>query len=212
FGGFNVIMCGDQHQFPLVANALGALYCNLPNDMEEGTRGRALHRQFTTVVSLTKQHRVDDPVWNNMLLRLRVGECMEEDVEMVKGQMLEKMPTDFTVPPWNDIAFLTAHNETRKQWNEATADRLRDGKKQWIYISPAKDIGKKKALTLSDRAQIASMGPVMIAKLRDQEEMAVGMSMMVLFNIATEADMANGSKGVIDNIILDSREPEPVAD
>ncbi|KAJ7577509.1 hypothetical protein C8J56DRAFT_1061168 [Mycena floridula] len=122
FGGFNVIMCGDQHQFPPVANPLGALYCDLPNDTEEGTHGRALYKQFTTVVSLTKQHRVDDPVWNDMLLRLRVGECTEEDVEMVKGQMLEQMPTDFTVPPWNDIAFLTARNESRKQWNEASAD------------------------------------------------------------------------------------------
>ncbi|KAJ7574257.1 hypothetical protein C8J56DRAFT_1065082 [Mycena floridula] len=56
------------------------------------------------------------------------------------------------------------------------------------------------------------MGPVTIAKLWDREEMAVGMSMMVLFNITTEANVANGSKSVINDIILDSREPEPVAD
>ncbi|KAJ7583742.1 hypothetical protein C8J56DRAFT_1054264 [Mycena floridula] len=56
------------------------------------------------------------------------------------------------------------------------------------------------------------MGPVTIAKLRDREEMAIGMKMMVLFNIATEADVANRTKGVVEEIILDPREPEPLPD
>ncbi|KAJ7582248.1 hypothetical protein C8J56DRAFT_1056402 [Mycena floridula] len=180
FTGYNVILCGDQHQFPPIANLLGALYCDLANDTDEGTCGRALYEQFTTVVSLIKQHRVDDSVWNDMLLRLRVGECTAEDVEMVKGQILEKIPTDFDAPPWNDVAFLTVRQE--------------------------------ETFSLVNRAQIALMGPVTIAKLWDRKDIAIGMRVMVLFSIATEADVVNGSKAVIEDIILDPREPDPIAD
>ncbi|KAJ7599165.1 hypothetical protein C8J56DRAFT_725410, partial [Mycena floridula] len=91
FGGLNVIICGDPHQFPPVANAtgcradsLGALYCtSRPSDKAKSVRGRALWEQFDTVVSLTGQVRVQDPDWNNMLLRLRHGACTEGDVMMV---------------------------------------------------------------------------------------------------------------------------------
>ncbi|KAJ7586834.1 hypothetical protein C8J56DRAFT_1051143 [Mycena floridula] len=49
---------------------------------------------------------------------------------------------------------------------------------QWIYVSSVKDIGKKKALMLSDQAQIAAMDPMTIAKLQDHKEMAIGMKVM----------------------------------
>ena len=42
--------------------------------------------------------------------------------------------------------------------------------------------------------------------------MARGMKAMVLLNIATEADIANGTRGVIQDIILDEREEVSVAD
>jgi len=41
--------------------------------------------------------------------------------------------------------------------------------------------------------------------------MAIGMKAMVLLNIATEADIANGTRGVIQDIILDERDEESVA-
>ncbi|KAJ3925226.1 MAG: hypothetical protein NXY57DRAFT_855405, partial [Lentinula lateritia] len=38
-------------------------------------------------------------------------------------------------------------------------------------------------------------------------EIAVGMKAMILANIATEADLANGTRGTVMDIILDDREP-----
>lgn len=43
-------------------------------------------------------------------------------------------------------------------------------------------------------------------KLPDRVDMAVGMKAMVLLNLATEAEIANGTRGVIHDIILDERE------
>jgi ATP-dependent exoDNAse (exonuclease V) alpha subunit len=45
------------------------------------------------------------------------------------------------------------------------------------------------------------------AKLAERVELAVGMRAMVLMNIATEADLANGTRGEVVDIKLDPREP-----
>jgi len=71
FGGVNVILCGDFHQFPPVA---GKKRCPLyyPNDIEKGDSpefclGRELYEAFQTVVVLEEQVRVTDPVWLDFL-------------------------------------------------------------------------------------------------------------------------------------------------
>ena len=45
-------------------------------------------------------------------------------------------------------------------------------------------------------------------KLNDEILLAIGMKVMVLLNLATEADIANGTRGKIKEIILDDREDE----
>ena len=45
-------------------------------------------------------------------------------------------------------------------------------------------------------------------KLNDEILLAIGMKVMVLLNLATEADIANGTRGEIKEIILDDREDE----
>ena len=42
--------------------------------------------------------------------------------------------------------------------------------------------------------------------LKHRIEVAIGMKVMVTLNLATEADLANGSRGLIQDIILDPRE------
>lgn len=43
-------------------------------------------------------------------------------------------------------------------------------------------------------------------KLTKLIHLAVGMKAMVLLNIATEADIANGTRGPVEKILLDKRE------
>lgn len=50
-------------------------------------------------------------------------------------------------------------------------------------------------------------------RLAQRVELAVGMQVMVTLNLATEADLANGSRGTVERIVLDPREPPlPVHD
>ena len=71
FGGINVILCGDLHQFPPVASQGDALfYPPRPKDSQDSQLGWEIYQQFKTVVALTQQYRVADPEWNDFLRHL----------------------------------------------------------------------------------------------------------------------------------------------
>ena len=70
FGGLNLIVTGDFHQFPpVVAHQSAPLYWPVDSrrDSEEEIIGRKIFEQFTTVVQLKKQMRVQDPEWHDLL-------------------------------------------------------------------------------------------------------------------------------------------------
>src|SRR5882757_9256519 len=70
FGRVNVILSGDFHQFPLVADSRNApLFwpCDSSKDSTEELLGRRLYEGFTIVVSLKEQVRVTDPDWLDLL-------------------------------------------------------------------------------------------------------------------------------------------------
>ncbi|KAJ3845722.1 hypothetical protein EV368DRAFT_70482 [Lentinula lateritia] len=54
---------------------------------------------------------------------------------------------------------------------------------------------------------IARLDSKRTGNLEDRVEIAVGMRAMILANIATEADLANGTRGTVMGIVLDDRGP-----
>jgi hypothetical protein len=50
------------------------------------------------------------------------------------------------------------------------------------------------------------MNSAQTRKVTQRIEFVIGMQVMVTLNVATEADLANGSRGIIHDIILDPRE------
>ena len=212
FGGINVILAGDPHQFPPVGNASGALYACLPNEIGKGAIGRLIYEQFETVVTLREQKRVTDTGWNDMLLRLREGACTSEDVEMVESLILANCmeKTKFDQQPWNQCVLLTPRNATRKPWNAEFATRIFIEDRRWIYVSKAEDIPLEGQLSMHDKWLIAGAGQVGTSKLEETLEVAIGMRVMILINLSTQAEVANGTRGTVEDIILDPREPEIV--
>jgi ATP-dependent exoDNAse (exonuclease V) alpha subunit len=78
-----------------------------------------------------------------------------------------------------------------------------------MYICQVEDtVGRDESqLELVQRITVAGMTIKQTAKLAEREELAIGMRAMVLLNIATEADLANGTRGEVVDIKLDPREP-----
>jgi len=89
FGSMHIIKSGDFHQFPPVTNPTGALYVDRPDkDSKHALIGREIFLQFDKVVILDKQNRIRDDVWANILSRLRVGECDQNDLEEIRKLVL----------------------------------------------------------------------------------------------------------------------------
>ena len=212
FGGMDVIDFGDFHQFPPVGNHSAALYCDRPDtDNAHGLKGRSIFLEYDHVVILREQMRITDDVWTGILSRLRVGECTEDDIKQVQKLVLtdpECDIPDFTAEPWCDATLITPRNATKDLWNAAALEKhcWKTGNRR--YVVSAEDTLKETGETPDTKTRhvIAGMKDEATKNLKMRVELAVGMKAMVVLNIATEADLANGTRGTVQGIVLDPRE------
>jgi hypothetical protein len=213
FGGMDIIDFGDFHQFPPVGNPTAALYCDRPDtDDVHALKGRSIFLEYDKVVILREQMRVTDDVWTGILSRLRVGECTENDIKEVQKLVLtnpECEVPDFSKEPWCDATLITPRNAVKDLWNAAAVERhsRRSGNRK--YVISAEDTLTETGDTpdRKTRLAVASLKDEATRNLKRQVELSVGMKAMVVLNIATEADLANGTRGTVHGIVLDPREP-----
>jgi len=121
FGGLNVILGGDFHQFPpVVARQSAPLYWPVDSrhDSEDDILGRKIFEQFTTVVQLKEQIRIRDATW------LDVSNCP---------------PTDFSSFPWKEARLVTPRHAVRNQWNAAAVRKHCAENHRRLYICPSED-------------------------------------------------------------------------
>jgi len=62
---------------------------------------------------------------------------------------------------------------------------------------------ERKPTTMDQKVIIAGMKLDRTGKIAQRIEFAIGMQVIVTLNVATEADLANGSQDTIEDIILD---------
>lgn len=216
FGGINVIICGDFHQFPPVATRKrAALY--YPSDLSSGDNeddvlGRSIYEQFNTVVILTKQVRVRDAVWRDLLDHLRRGQMDTHHIDQLNQLCIGHPrcpPTDFSSPEWKEACLVTPRHAVRRRWNDAAIRRHSEEAGVQLFFCPAEHKVKDRPLTLKERHLVAMKkgGRDDTKKcLPDEIVLAKGMKVMVTINIHTDLDIANGTRGRIVDIILDPDE------
>ena len=214
FGGLNVILCGDLHQFPPVACAKSeALYhpVVLAQDSDEAKIGRRIYEEFSTVVVLREQMRVTDQIWRSFLVRLRYGNVQRSDLTILRNLLLQNSPINSSSPPWADASLITPRHAVRAHWNEASLRKACSENSQRLLICHAEDTFKGRPLSLHERYALAQRGLGDNRRkhkdLPEMIELAIGMKVMVTSNIATDLDITNGARGTIVDIILDPEEP-----
>ncbi|KIO13324.1 hypothetical protein M404DRAFT_18813 [Pisolithus tinctorius Marx 270] len=219
FGGLNIILVGDFHQFLLVATKASApLFwpCNMERDTEDELLGRHIYEQFDVVVRLKTQVRVTDPRWLDLLQHIRNGSCSKHHINMLWGLVLDNAtcpPTDFHSSPWKDVVLVTPRHAVHMQWNSMTAYEQANMENILLISCPAQDSVGGRALTLPEKFAVAAnpksgrgCNRQQWGGLLDKVVLAIGMHVMVTFNVTTDLDITNGAQGCVINIVLDSRE------
>jgi len=219
FGGLNVIVVGDFHQFPPVAaKPTAPLYCpcDAEKDSDIDMLGRKLYEQFDQVVRLKTQVRVTDSEWLDLLQHVQYGSCTEAHLSMLRELVLahEGCPsTDFGSLPWSEALLITPRHAVRMKWNSMTVKARCIARGVTLIKCPAFDTIQGRKLTLEEKFAVAAKPKSgrgrnrrECAGLADKVEIAIGMEVMVTFNVSTDLDVANGARGHIVDIVLDPRE------
>ncbi|KAJ6497949.1 hypothetical protein C8R47DRAFT_920566, partial [Mycena vitilis] len=198
----------DPHQFPPIGAP--ALYSATDPSYREQL-GRHLYGQFLTVITLTEQKRVEDTRWLQLLKRLRTGDCNEDDISELRKLLVQNPACD--IPEWGTGGWsmptlITPRHSARMAWNVEMLAKHCATSGNRLYICQAEDVkGEQEvALTLDERIRVAGMKTRQTDKLAERTEVAIGMRGMIMLNLATESDLANGTRGTVTDIELDPRE------
>jgi PIF1-like helicase len=217
FGGANVILCGDLHQFPPVAVSNSeALYwpINTQNDKMDTQIGRRIYEEFTTVVILREQKRVTDLVWHDFLQHLRRGCVQDRHITMLKKLVIgdeHSVPIDFREEPWCGASLVMPRHAVREKWNNTAIRGWCHKNQQQLFVCTAEDSINGHPMTICKRYAMASRSK-MDARRKKKDlpkviEIVKGMKVMVTNNIDMDLDVTNGARGEIIDIILHLDEP-----
>ncbi len=124
FGGLNIVLCGDFHQFPPVMGGPRAMlyWLSVVGDSGEEALGSALYQKFDIVIILKEQMQVTDEKWIDLLCHACHGMCTEEHINLLKALVLSSKacaPMDFSKVPWNSASLITPHHGVCVEWNKA---------------------------------------------------------------------------------------------
>jgi ATP-dependent exoDNAse (exonuclease V) alpha subunit len=114
---------------------------------------------------------------------------------------------DLSSEEWRDAVLVTPRHGVRSLWNSEALKKHCRETKHTLFISRSEDEIHGRPLNLGEKLLLATqLQKSSKTILQTHQTLAIGMRVMVTWNVNTELDVANGAKGTITKIVLDPRE------
>lgn len=210
FGGLNIMICGDFCQFPPVqGRERAALFTPpAPNASDTEKAGWALFQQFDKCVLLKEQKRVTDPIWSGFLGRLRLGTVTSEDLMMLKGLILKPDSMKNLDSSWSTAKLVTPRHAVKDKWNLRALEKHSQATGNQIFVwDSVITVDKQEADDLTKLEYVRHKLKHKKTSMSSRMQLAVGAEVLVTLNVDPDIDVANGSRAVVEKIVLHPDEP-----
>lgn len=198
FGGLNIIITADCAYLPNNHNSHTAAH-GLLNRL-----GNETLLQFREIIILHLPMRTVDPVWWDLLRRIRFGRMDKASIELLRTLILPGInsPNPNTSVPWTRKTLITSHDITRRQWNTASLRSYGRRSGLPIYICTAQD--SMYGLPLTAREKYFSESLTFDKPQQLNTSVAIALGMPVIVTLAFQSIFCEeGSLTQIVGITLD---------
>lgn len=93
--------------------------------------------EFTTVVVLKEQKRIQDPIWHDFLQHLRQGTVNKGHIDMLRSLIISNkkiFKKEGRPELWSDAALVTPRHGVRVQWNEAGVRQMCRDEQRRLFV------------------------------------------------------------------------------
>ncbi|CAF3219894.1 unnamed protein product [Rotaria sp. Silwood2] len=218
-GGINIIFFGDYMQYspvfdkplyheclPVKINKAGAGN-KLPTETDiQQKSARAIILQINCVVVLEEQIRTKDPVYRDLLNRVRQGEGTYEDWLLLRTRVIGiGLQVSLNDPPWNEAPILVYRNEVRTELNNrAVINKAYEVGQSPTVVVAQDTIKTKKNIDLPHLTkQLLTLPDNKTKHLPGYLPLVPGMPVLLQENIACELGLSNGTPGIFRKLIYD---------
>ena len=181
FGGIHVVFAGDLYQLPPPGGDpcfCSSLWTSLELCELEGN-----------------QRAAEDPEWAALLARVRIGKWTDADIEILRGLKIRRDGKDRVA---DGAVHLFATRRAVNEENERYLDEHLERTKAELHECPAIDVSVKTGAPL--KPELAWAEPENTGGLEGLLKIAVGVRVMLRFNIDVPDKLVNGACGIVHHI------------
>lgn len=208
FGGINIIFAGDFAQLPPVGDTR---FCSKLNTQKRATNagqnemfGKLLWLSVNKCVMLTeimRQRGPENQHFIELLQRLRIGQCNEDDYDLLNTKILCHAQPDWAEKDWTETPVIVSNNEAKDLINIRCAEAFAAKTGRVLHYYHALDYQAGKIIEHPElRDRLKSLHTGKTEQRAGLLPLVVGMPVMICSNFDVPNGVVNGCTGTLKEV------------
>ena len=192
FGDVSILAVGDLYQLPPVGQA--PLFSIVRDGSLASLHGSgSMWKDLFEMIELDEIMRQrGDRVFTELLCRVRVNQCTEEDIRILKSRVTEPTSPDYPV----DALHVYRLNKDVDERNDEMLNKLASNDQQFIIKACDSTSGRHIDLSnVSDKRSDTGNLPTLL-------KLAIGARVMLTVNVDVSDGLVNGARGEVVHVVI----------